>query len=164
MVVTITIIVLISAALGIGTSNLYFSRMLLSTNHQFSYAQLKGYQFLMDFMSSNGGKIYSSVPNTKTIFALGPYSDQLRKLQTAPIWNGIVAPEHFGYLGEPDRLEQQFDDPEYLTVTSFDMSLYQVERLQGQFSPNDFALLEYDARWHKVYDSGDFTLRVWREE
>jgi hypothetical protein len=154
----------IIGAFGTGISNLYFSKIVRSSNHQVTDAQLYGYRFLLDFNSNSSRKIYSSLPRTKEIFALGPYSDQIDLLHTFPKWWASDAPEHFGYYGEPDRLGQQFDDPEYLIITAFDKSLYQVGPQKDKFSPSDFALLEFDGRWHKVYDSADFSLRAWRED
>jgi hypothetical protein len=160
----IILVVSIGGAFGIGTSNLFRSDIVRTANHQFSSAQLSGYQFLADFNSNSDRKVYSPLPRVRGIFALGPYSDQLNLLQSTPVWQANEAPEHFGYLGEPDRLGRWFKNPEYLTVTAFDKWVYMVGPQKDKFSPNDFDLLEFDGRWHEVYDSGDFSLRVWREE
>jgi len=160
----VILIIAITGAFGTGTFNLFFSEIVRSSNHQFSSAQLHGYQFLMDFTSGSSGYIYSPIRQTREVFALGPFSDQIKMLQTTPRWRVNNAPEHFGFLGEPDSFGRRFYNPEYLIVTAYDIGMHSVGPQQARFSPDDFTLLEFDGRWHKVYDSGDLTLRVWREE
>jgi hypothetical protein len=127
-------------------------------------AQLKGYYFLQEYESNKGGKIYSALGGAKNIFALGPYNELLKWFQDSPNRRIRYAPAHFTYGEQPDELGYEFVNPQYLIVTAYERGIHGIGPQQSRFSSNDFLLLEWNNHWNKVYESGDFSLWVWRDE
>ena len=98
------------------------------------------------------------------MFALGPYNDLKKWFQDSPNWWISNAPAHFEYGGEPDDLGYKFVNPEYLIVTAHERGIHGIGPQQSRFSSNDFLMLEWNNHWNKVYESGDFSLWVCRDE
>ncbi|MBI3160210.1 MAG: hypothetical protein HYZ26_11495 [Chloroflexi bacterium] len=153
----------LGAAFWLGVHNLFFSSRVRETNHQFSFSQLSGYEFLMAYAQGQAGNIFSPIRGAQSIFALGAYSDVIRSIRTTPSWRMAFAPAHFGYSGTEERPAEVWQNPAYLVITEFERNLFQLGPQLQLFTPADFIRLDEDQRWNKIYDSGDFQLRSWRE-
>ena len=164
VIITCILFFAIVGAFWTGTYHIYFSKLIRSASNQFSMAQLKGYQFLQEFDSKSGRGIYSALGGAKNVFALMPYNDFIKWFQDSPNWWIRNAPAHFTYGEQPDELGYEFVNPEYLIVTAYERGIHGIGPQQSRFSSNDFLMLEWNNHWNKVYESGDFSLWVWRDE
>jgi energy-converting hydrogenase Eha subunit A len=153
-------IMLVSASI-VGIFTVYFSPLVGQPNHQLSYAQQAGIEFLVEKAAKDDKNIYTPFKGAFTL-AAALNADELNLLrQNSPRWWIQAAPAHFGY--ELDELDIQFENPGYLWITAYERAYYtDVWPEGGRFVPEDFEKLERDPEWHKVYTSGD--LIIWRRQ
>jgi hypothetical protein len=137
----------------------YFSPLVGQPNHQLSYAQQTGIEFLVEKAAADDKSIYTPFKGAFTLAAVLNAEELNQLRQESPRWWIQAAPAHFGY--EPHELGAQFEDPGYLWVTAYERAYYtEVWPEGGRFVPRDFERLDRDPEWHQIYTSGDMI--IWR--
>jgi len=161
--VAVIFLVSIFSAQAIGVFNIYSSPITGEANNQFSYAQRAGYNFLLDFESKGEGKIYSPIKGAFNLTGVISFETRIDKIRENVKWRFEYAPAHFGYQGMPDDLGYEFENPEYMFITGYEYGYYtEVWPENGRFTPADFDQLDDDPNWSKIYQSGDFTIWIFR--
>ena len=145
----------------IGFFNISFSSIIGQPNNQYTYARAAGAEFLLDHASDNPGKIYSISGRERIFRGVLSIDEVASLLQGNDNWRVRFPPPHFGY-GEDN--EDSFENPDYLFLTGYGTAYYsELWTAGGLYTPEDFDTLNNDPSWNQVYQSGDFTLWVWRD-
>jgi hypothetical protein len=151
------------AVAGISIFNIYYSPLTGQPNNQYSYARAAGADFFLRHAADNPGGIYSISARERIFRGVRPIETILHLIIENPNWNVKTPPPHFGYDVEDTDQISSFEDPQYLFITGYGEAYYvEVWPSGGRFTPKDFEVLSDDPNWNCVYQSGDFTLWVWR--
>lgn len=163
LIISSILFIILVGGFGFGTFNLYFSPLVRNASSQFTFAQFNGYQFLKNYNINEGGT-YSPLRGTRSVFSLGSLTEVYELFEQSSNLSIRNAPAHFGYSDEPDNLGYEFNNQEYLIITSHEREVQRIGFQQARFSDEDYILLDNDYQWNKIYESGDFTLYSWREK
>jgi hypothetical protein len=163
LIMSIILLLLVFSGATIGVFNIFLSPISGEAGNGYSYAQQAGIDRFLSYSSNNVGKIYSINGDNRIMYANRPLSMMQQFINKSPRWEVDIAPAHFGYQGMPDAQGHSFENPEFLYITSYDVQTYtEVWPEGGRMTLIDFSFLDIDAKWNKIYDSGDISLYFWR--